>query len=316
MLIDLHTHSTASDGTFSPAEVVIAAVAAHVDVVALTDHDSTAGWDEAALAAAALPITLVRGMEMSTVARGEDGQPVPIHLLAYLFDPAHEAFAAERRRLREERGSRLRAMAERMAADGLPVDAEEILAGAGPSAGRPHLARALLEAGMVSSIAEAFDHYLAPAGPYYIDKADTDVADAIALIERAGGVSVLAHPLARARGRLIDLDHVRELSDPARAGGALAGIEVDHPDHSDADRSLLRDLADELGLIRTGSSDFHGENKSNRLGENTTDPEQYAALVARATGIAVLDGTQTSGSQTSGSQTKRAHGGKDDDGAA
>ena len=288
--IDLHTHSTASDGTLSPAEVVFAAVDAGLDAVALTDHDSTAGWDEAAraLAQAAKPIQLVRGMEMSTLARGANGLPVPVHLLGYLFDPSHAAFSAERRRLREERGARLHAMAARMAADGLPVDAEEILTAAGPAAGRPHLARALLEAGIVESIGEAFDHYLAVSGPYYVDKRDTDVGDAISLIAHAGGVSVLAHPLARARGRLIDLDHVRELADPGRGMGALSGIEVDHPDHDDQDRSTLRDLAAELGLIRTGSSDFHGANKTTRLGENTTDPGQYAALVERATGVAVL----------------------------
>ncbi|WP_024793822.1 PHP domain-containing protein [Tomitella biformata] len=297
MRIDLHTHSTASDGTLSPAEIIVAAGAAGLDVVALTDHDSTAGWDEAvaALSSGGPAVRLVRGMEMSTIARGEDGRPVPVHLLAYLFDPAHEAFAAERRRLRAERGTRLRTMAERMAADGLPVDADEIMAAAGPSAGRPHLARALLEAGVVVSIGEAFESILAPSSPYYLDKADTDIADAITLIDRAGGVSVLAHPLARARGRLIDLDHVRELAAPARLGGTLAGIEVDHPDHNSADRSALRELASELGLITTGSSDFHGENKSTRLGENTTCPDQYAALVGQATGISVLGGRDGDG---------------------
>lgn len=303
MRIDLHTHSTSSDGTLSPAELIAAASATGLDVVALTDHDSTAGWGEAAAALAHVPspLRLVRGMEMSTVARGEDGRPVPVHLLAYLFDPDHAAFAAERGRLRAERGARVRTMAERMAADGLPVDPDEILAGAGPSAGRPHLARALLEGGVVSSIGEAFDHYLATTGPYFVDKQDTDIADAVTLIARAGGVSVIAHPLARARGRLIDLDHVRELADPARAGGALGGIEIDHPDHSAADRATLEDLADELGVLRTGSSDFHGENKTTRLGDNLTAPEQYEALVARATGIPVLGGSVAEGADRHGS---------------
>lgn len=294
MRIDLHTHSTASDGTLSPAELVAAAAATGLDVVALTDHDSTAGWAEAAAALAHAPtqLKLVRGMEMSTVARGEDGDPVPVHLLAYLFDPDHEAFAAERVRLRVERGARVRAMAEKMAADGLPVDADEILAGAGPSAGRPHLARALLEGGVVGSIGEAFDHYLATHGPYYVEKRDTDIGDAVTLIARAGGVSVIAHPLARARGRLIDLAHVRELARPGRVGGALGGIEIDHPDHSAQDRAMLRELAAELGVLQTGSSDFHGANKTTELGENLTAPEQFEVLADRATGIPILDSPQ------------------------
>ena len=145
MRIDLHTHSTSSDGTDSPAELVRNAAAAGLDVVAITDHDTTAGWAEAV---DALPpgLTLVRGMEMSCVGQGEDGYPVAVHLLAYLFDPSDRAFADERERLRAERTDRLRAMAELMAFDGLPIDPDDVLASAGPSAGRPHLARALVAA--------------------------------------------------------------------------------------------------------------------------------------------------------------------------
>src|SRR5690606_16087738 len=169
--IDLHTHATASDGTDSPAELVANAAAAGLDVVAITDHDTTAGWAEAV---DALPpgLTLVRGMEMSCVGQGEDGYPVAVHLLAYLFDPSDRAFAEERERLRAERTDRLRAMAELMAYDGLPIDPEEVLASAGPSAGRPHLARALVAAGVVPSVDAAFVDLLAPHGRYYAEKAD------------------------------------------------------------------------------------------------------------------------------------------------
>ncbi|MFD8249401.1 PHP domain-containing protein [Nocardia sp. NPDC059691] len=282
MRIDLHTHSTASDGTDTPAELVRNAAAAGLDVVAITDHDTTAGWSEAV---DALPkgLTLVRGMEMSCVGLGEDGWPVPVHLLAYLFDPTHRGFAEERERLRAERVERLRAMAERMAADGLPIDPDAVLASAGPSAGRPHLARALVAAGVVPSVDAAFDELLAPHGPYYAEKADTPVRRAVQMIATAGGVSVLAHTRARKRGRLLAVDDIREL-----AALGLGGLEIAHPDHSAADRELLTDLAAELGLLTTGSSDYHGTNKTIRLGEFTTDATQFEKLVGKASGVPVI----------------------------
>ncbi|ABG97775.1 MULTISPECIES: PHP domain-containing protein [Rhodococcus] len=282
MLIDLHTHSTASDGTDSPADLVRAAGAAGLDIVAITDHDTTAGWAEAV---AALPagLALVRGMEMSCEGRGEDGRPVAVHLLAYLFDPAHAAFARERERLRTERIVRIRAMAELMMEDGLPIDADEVLAEAGPAAGRPHLARALMRAGVVGSVGEAFVDLLAPRGRYFVDKSDTPLDDAVQLVAEAGGVSILAHGRARTRGRLLSLDHVRDL-----AGAGLHGLEVHHPDHSSDDARVLQELADELGLVVTGSSDYHGTNKAIRLGEFTTDADEFDTLVSKASGVQVV----------------------------
>ncbi|MQY28607.1 PHP domain-containing protein [Nocardia aurantia] len=282
MRIDLHTHSTVSDGTDTPAELVRRAGAAGLDAVALTDHDTTAGWDEAA---AALPagMTLVRGMEMSCTGLGEDGRPVPVHLLAYLFDPADSSFAAERERLRGERVARVRAMAERMAADGLPIDPDAVLAGAGAVAGRPHLARALMAAGVVPTVDAAFRELLAPHSPYYLDKADTPLDRAVAMVAAAGGVTVVAHVRARSRGRLLDLAEVRRL-----AALGLGGIEVDHPDHALADREILRELVTELGLIATGSSDYHGADKAIELGGFTTDPEQFERLIDKASGISVI----------------------------
>ncbi len=276
MLIDLHTHSTASDGTDSPAELVHEASAAGLSVVALTDHDTTSGWDEAA---AAVPpgLTLVRGMELSCTGRGEDGEPVPVHLLAYLFDPENDAFAAERARLRGERVTRLRAIAEKMAADGLPIDPDAVLASAGAAAGRPHLGRALIDAGYVPDMNAAFAGPLATDGKYYVEKVDTPLEAAVEMIAAAGGVSVLAHARARARGRILDLNQIRELTPLG-----LGGVEVHHMDHSPEDTAVMADLAAELDLIVTGSSDYHGTNKTVQLGEYTTAADQYDRIVAAA----------------------------------
>ncbi|ATQ31427.1 PHP domain-containing protein [Rhodococcus ruber] len=284
MRIDLHTHSLASDGTDTPAGLVRAAVEAGLDVVALTDHDTTAGWDAAA---DALPagLRLIRGMEMSCTGRGEDGRPVAVHLLAYLFDPRNEAFAVERERLRGERVGRIRAMAERMAADGLPVDPERIVTAAGPVAGRPHLARALVEAGVVPSIEAAFADLLSSRGRYYVTKADTPLSEAVRMVADSGGVTVVAHARARSRGRLLALDHIEELAELG-----LGGLEADHPDHAPADAQLMRDMAAKLDLFVTGSSDYHGGNKAVPLGRYTTDAEAFEALTARATGVEVLEG--------------------------
>lgn len=282
MRIDLHTHSNASDGTDTPAELVRAAAHSGLDVVALTDHDTTAGWAEAERALPA-GLGLVRGMEMSCEGQGEDGWPVAVHLLAYLFDPDHPEFAKERERLRGERVERIRTMATLMARDGLPIDPDEILASAGPSVGRPHIAAALLRAGVVSSIGEAFDDLLATRGRYDVPKYDTPIDYAVELVTAAGGVTALAHGRARTRGRVLALGHIRDL-----AASGLGGLEVDHPDHAPADRTLLRGLAGELGLAVTGSSDYHGDNKTIGLGDELTDPADFQELMSAATGVEVL----------------------------
>ena len=285
-LIDLHAHSTASDGTDSPAGLVAAAAAAGVAVLAITDHDTTAGWDEAA---AALPsgMRLVRGAEFSCVGPcGRDGEPdVPVHLLGYLFDPAHPAIVAEQERLRAERHARLVTMTERMAAAGYPVDVESVLGRLpeGASAGRPHLARALVEAGVVDSVDRAFAELLFTGSPFYVPKSDTPVRRAVEMVNAAGGVAVFAHPLARRRGRVVEPSVIAAL-----AADGLAGVEVDHPDHGPEDRELLRELAAEHGLLTTGSSDYHGTNKTTPLAAGTTAPDVLDALADRAAGVAVL----------------------------
>jgi predicted metal-dependent phosphoesterase TrpH len=287
-LIDLHTHSTASDGTDTPVDLVATAAATGVGVLAITDHDTTGGWEAAA---AALPagMALVRGAEFSCVSpTGRAGEPpVSVHLLGYLFDPAHAAIAAEQARLRDERVDRLRKITARMAADGYPVTVEDVFAlvGGGASAGRPHLARALVAAGVVGSVDQAFAKLLHNRSPYYVPKSDTPVQAAIDMVRAAGGVAVFAHALARRRGRVVEPSVIADL-----AGRGLAGIEVDHPDHAPEDRELLRGMAADLGLVATGASDYHGANKTTPIAAETTAPEALAALVARASGIGVLVG--------------------------
>jgi predicted metal-dependent phosphoesterase TrpH len=286
MLIDLHTHSTASDGTDTPGELVAAAAAAGLDVVAITDHDTTAGWIPAA---EWLPagLTLVRGAEFSCRLTYENGRGIGLHLLGYLFDPEHEALKADRARLREDRRGRGKAIVDNLIADGVPITWERVQElAAGGSVGRPHIGRALVEQGVVPDVNAAFAEHLSSKSKYYVRKADSDVYDVIAMIKAAGGVSVFAHPLARKRGAVVD-----EIDIVALAEAGLDGVEVDHPDHAEEDRELLRGLSARLGLIATGSSDYHGTNKSTPIGACTTDPQAYEALLSRATALGPITAT-------------------------
>jgi predicted metal-dependent phosphoesterase TrpH len=281
--IDLHTHSSVSDGTDSPAELVATAAAAGLDVVALTDHDTTAGW-AAAQAARPPGLTIVPGMELSCRYFPADEPPIAVHLLAYLFDPLHPAFAAERVRLREERLTRGRRIVEGLAADGYPVAWDDVVERSGGGVvGRPHIARALVEAGVVRSVDHAFATLLHHRSPYYANKADTDVLDGIRLVRAAGGVPVFAHGLATSRGRVVGDDAIA-----AMTATGLLGLEVDHPDHTVDQRTYLRALAGGLGLLCTGSSDYHGTNKRTPIAACTTEPEQYEALLAAGTGVPVV----------------------------
>jgi predicted metal-dependent phosphoesterase TrpH len=276
--IDLHTHSDASDGTDTPAELVAGARAAGLDVVAITAHDTTAGWDEA-IAARPDGLTLVPGAEFSCRWQTENGRRISLHLLGYLFDREHIALRAERARLRETRLARGRTMVERMVADGVPITWAQIeaLAGAGP-VGRPHLGRALVAAGVVDSVDAAFAGPISSRSPYYEPKADTDVFTMIRLLRDAGGLPVFAHPIATRRGPTVS-DQV--IADMAAAG--LVGLEVDHPDHGPDDRARAAGLARDLGLVATGSSDYHGTNKTrNPLGACLTAPEEFEALLEHA----------------------------------
>jgi predicted metal-dependent phosphoesterase TrpH len=279
MLIDLHTHSTASDGTDSPAGLMAAASAAGLDVVAITDHDTTLGW-EPALTARPAGLTVIRGAEFSTLAHTQSW-PVSVHLLGYLFDPDHRAVVAEQARLREERLHRGMAIVRKMVSAGIPITEAQVMAIAdGAPVGRPHIGRALVAAGVVTSVDEAFASYLAGRGPYYVPKADTDLPTAIGMITAAGGVSVIAHPRGRGEYHALTFEYIKELADLG-----LGGLEVNHPDHSPAEREELRSIAERLGLLTTGSSDYHGHNKVLRLGQETTGPEVLGALVERSNGV-------------------------------
>jgi 3',5'-nucleoside bisphosphate phosphatase len=284
MRIDLHAHSNASDGTDTPGALMALARDASLDVVALTDHDTTGGWAEAA---AALPagLSLVRGAEFSTkFVRA--GREASVHVLGYLFDPADVAVVAEQDRLRAERLGRGLAIVDRLVAAGVGITREQVLAIAGNApVGRPHIGRALVDAKLVASVTEAFGSYLNANGRFYVAKADTPTETAIRMIAAAGGVSVVAHVRTRSAAHLLTKDRLEEL---AQLG--LGGIEVNHPDHDDAARDELAGVARDLGLFTTGSSDYHGENKSLRLGECTTAPEVYEQIVSTATGIEVLHG--------------------------
>ena len=273
MRIDLHVHSSASDGTDPPAEVARRAAVAGLDVVALTDHDTMAGI---APAAAALPpgLTLVPGLELSCLDNGHS-----MHLLGYLCDPGDPALAAETELIRDDRVHRARAMVARLAELGAPVTWEQVAAIAGDAVvGRPHIARALAEAGVVATPADAFTaEWIADGGRAHVDRYAPDAARGIALVRAAGGVPVLAHP--RSPGYEIADEVVAGL-----AAAGLAGLEVFHPDHDHSERTRLTQLANSLDLVMTGGSDDHGAFNDSGLGSETTPPGQYERLLALATG--------------------------------
>lgn len=274
MRIDLHTHSTASDGTGAPAQVVAEAAAAGLDIVAITDHDTTAGWVEATAAAHEHGIALVRGTEVSARAHG-----ISIHLLSYLQDPTHPALTVELDKTRDARLNRARAIVELLAVD-VPITWDDVLEHSRDAVvvGRPHIADALVALGIVPDRDTAFEHLLSAAGPYHVPHYAPDGPDAVRAIRAAGGVPVFAHPGADARGRIVP-DRVFD----RLAAAGLGGLEVDHRDHSPAQRERLTAIADRLGLFVTGSSDYHGTGKANRLGENLTAPEVLAQIEEQGT---------------------------------
>ncbi|MEV8318346.1 PHP domain-containing protein [Streptomyces sp. NPDC059900] len=284
MRIDLHTHSTASDGTDTPAQLVRNAAAAGLDVVALTDHDTTRGHAEAVAALAELDrgLTLVTGAELSCRLDG-----VGLHMLAYLFDPDEPELARERELVRDDRVPRAKTMVGKLRELGVPVTWEQVarIAGDG-SVGRPHIAEALVELGVVPTVSDAFTpDWLADGGRAYAGKHELDPFDAIRLVKAAGGVTVFAHPAAVKRGQVVPEGAIAAL-----AAAGLDGIEADHMDHAPETRTRLHGLAADLGLLVTGSSDYHGSRKTCVLGEFTTDPEIYGEITRRATGAFPVPG--------------------------
>lgn len=261
--IDLHTHSNRSDGTEDPAELMASAAAAKLDVVALTDHDTVSGWVEAADAAEATGVALVRGAEISCSVGG-----ITVHLLAYLFDPEDEALAKVFKDTRDSRDNRAVTMVERLGHD-YPIRWQDIVDQVEPGAtiGRPHIADALVSKGIVSHRGEAFEELLHPRNKYYVHNQTADPVDVVRMVRAAGGVSVFAHPGASVRGRTVGPEVIEAM---ARAG--MAGLEIEHRDNTADAKVRLRALAKDLGLVTTGSSDYHGTGKPNLLGENLTDP--------------------------------------------
>lgn len=279
MRIDLHTHSTASDGTEAPGEVVAAAAEAGLDIVALTDHDSARGWAEATAAARRHGIGLVRGIEISCQADG-----ISVHLLGYLHDPAHPGLLEELERSRESRTTRARRMVELIAEDHA-ITWEDVVerSGAETTLGRPHIADALVARGVVPDRDSAFAEILHSGSRYHVAHYAPDVVTAVRLVREAGGVPVMAHPFADRRGRVVSDAVIEEM---AEAG--LAGLEVLHRDHDDAARRHATELAATLGLFRTGSSDYHGSGKRNRLGENLTEPAVLEQIEDQASSPTVV----------------------------
>jgi len=273
--IDLHTHSSASDGTDTPGDLVREAAAAGLDVIALTDHDAMSGWAEAQRAADEVGITLVRGLEIST-RYGHRG----VHLLGYLPDPAHPPLAATLDRILAGRTERTPAIVAALRAQGIDITEDDVHRAAGGSvaAGRPHVADALVRLGLVADRTEAFEVLLNPGRPGYVNRWAPPLEETIGMVTDAGGVAVIAHPWGRSGRTVLDEEALTAL-----AAAGLAGIEVDHQDHPPEVRSRLRGIAADLDLVVTGSSDHHGLGKVDHdLGVNTTDPEQYERLLSLA----------------------------------
>jgi predicted metal-dependent phosphoesterase TrpH len=272
--IDLHTHSDESDGTFTPSEVVRRAAELGLDVVALTDHDTTSGLEEASEAAREVGVELVPGVEFSA-----EHQATSIHVLCYWMDVSNGELQTELQRLRDDRFRRGEMMIEKLQALGFDISFERVreIAGGGNIV-RPHVAQAMVEAGIVADEAEAFDRYIADGGPAHVPKHALDPLDSVELIVRAGGVCVLAHPGMWGAQSSVPDDLIA-----AMAERGMVGLEVDHTDHTAEQRAIYRAMSERLGLVATGGSDCHGTRYDPiRLGSSLCDPEQFAALRARA----------------------------------
>lgn len=278
-MIDLHTHSRFSDGTETPLELVTEAKAAGLHTLGLTDHDTVAGWPDAVRAATQVGIQLVRGMEVSCRYQG-----VSVHILCYLHNPEGAQITEATARIRDLRLSRTRRIVDLLAAD-FPITWADVTAHVDPTTtvGRPHVADALVTLGIVRTRGEAFETLLHRDSPYYVPMPVMSPVDAISMIHEAGGVAVFAHPGAVQRGRVVTDAGMKDI-----IAAGLDGIEVHHRDNPLAARAQLTRFAEDHGLIITGSSDYHGAGKPNRLGEHTTEPDMLARLVDASSGVPVI----------------------------
>ena len=273
-MIDLHTHTTCSDGTDRPRELVNKAIVQGLEVLGISDHDTTSGWEEATQALRG-KLQLVLGAEISCLTT--DG--ISVHMLGMLFDPKHIEMQTMLEETRDGRLPRMRKMIEKMRAEGMDISIEDVKNAmpVGATMGRPHLADALVAKKIVKSRDEAFVDLLHNDSRFYVSHAAPTPIEAIALIRRAGGVAVIAHPFASLRGQVLKTE---DFADLVAAG--LNGIEVDHRDQNPDERATLRLIAQELDLVVTGSSDYHGTGKLNSLAENHTSKEQWLKLEAQA----------------------------------
>jgi predicted metal-dependent phosphoesterase TrpH len=273
-MIDLHTHTTCSDGTDRPRDLVNKAIVQGLEVLGIADHDTTSGWEEATQALRG-NLKLALGAEISCLTT--DG--VSVHMLGMLFDPNHKEMQTVLEETRDGRLPRMRKMIEKMRAEGMDISMEDVenAMPVGATMGRPHLADALVAKKIVKSRDEAFIDLLHNDSRFYVSHAAPTPAEAIALIRRAGGVAVIAHPFASHRGQILKAD---DFADLVAAG--LNGIEVDHRDQNPDERAMLRVIARELDLVVTGSSDYHGTGKMNLLAENHTSREEWQKLESQA----------------------------------
>jgi len=278
--IDLHSHSTYSDGTDKPSELINKALAAGITIIGLTDHDSVSGWQEATKALRS-GISLVPGAEISC--QTTDG--ISVHILGLLFDANNTELMNTLEKTRENRHGRMEKIIARINEAGIDITMNDVLEqlSDGATLGRPHLADALVKKGVVTSRDEAFTQMLHNNSKYYVSHYSPTPEAAIALIKAAGGVSVIAHPMASHRGRTISLETFGSLID-----SGLDGIEVDHRDHSPDEKKQLISLASESNLVMTGASDYHGNGKLNSLGEYTTNPDEWERLESRANARRVI----------------------------
>ena len=273
-MIDLHTHTNCSDGTDSPRELVNKAIVQGLDVLGISDHDTTSGWQEATESLRGA-LKLALGSEISCLT--DDG--ISVHMLGLLFDPLHEEMQRVLEETRDGRLPRMRKMIEKMRAEGMDISMQDVEQAmpAGATMGRPHLADALVAKKIVKSRDEAFVDLLHNESRFYVSHAAPTPVEAIKLIRRAGGVAVIAHPFASHRGQILK---AQDFSDLVAAG--LNGIEVDHRDQNPDERAMLRAIAGDLDLVITGSSDYHGTGKLNSLAENHTHKEQWEKLESQA----------------------------------
>ena len=279
-MIDLHTHSNFSDGTDTPTELINKAHAAGLTGIALTDHDTVAGWQEA-IDHLRPGLSLILGSEISC--QTLDG--ISVHMLGLLFDPENPELSSMMAQTRDNRVGRMAKIIARLNSADYEITMDDVEAqlSDGATLGRPHLADALVAKGYMKSRDQVFAEILHNDSPFYVSHYSPTPEVAIQTIKAAGGVAVIAHAMSSLRGRVVSVESFASYVD-----AGLDGIEVFHRDHTQPNRDLLSQIANEFDLVKTGSSDYHGNGKLNQLAEFHTDPEEFAKLEARANARRVI----------------------------